>query len=131
MKKLILFLIISFFIVSCSKDDEEKVASFSIVGEWDITKFINNGTDWMSVLSSAKLKFLSNGEYEWVMNFITGNQEEVNGTYVINGDNTQVTMTEDGDVSILFTITELTADKLALSASDSGDTISIELSRSN
>ena len=129
MKKLILFLIVSSFIISCSKDDEEKTASFSIVGEWNFTKLINNGTDWMSVLSSSKLKFLSNGEYEWVMNFVTGNQEEVNGIYVVNGDNTQVTMTEDGNESILFTITELTADKLALSASDSGETISIELSR--
>ena len=141
MKKLITLLILILFI-SCSKDDNEKTANFSIVGNWDATKLITKssfnpeGTDWKSVTTSIKAKFTSGGDYELTMNMIGGGIEFSEGTYTVNGDNTQLTViieNEDGDNGepVTYNITELSSEKLKYNFSVSGISDTREYSRSN
>ena len=103
-----------------------------------ITKssFNPEGTDWKSVTTSIKAKFTSGGDYELTMNMIGGGIEFSEGTFTVNGDNTQLTViieNEDGDNGepVTYNITELSSEKLKYNFSVSGNSDTREYSRSN
>lgn len=123
MKKIIL-LIISVFIISCSKNDEPAETSNSVVGKWQITSIVEYGVplnNYSCNTSFEVTEFLSNKAI--IIKYADLNANRVctqfteNGTYTLEGNILEIIQKNSNNVVIyrsMSKIVELSSAKLKL-----------------
>lgn len=116
---LLAFAFLTLLFSSCTKD---KSMSEQIVGSWEATSFMQNGTEMIgSQLETFSLDFGTYNGTEGIITFTTiemdGDVERSSGSYVIANGDEMVTVSNDGEV-IDFT-TAVSDTNLTMTGTDS------------
>ena len=100
MRKIIyLFLTVSLIFSSCKKEEDEVVTpTYSIVGTWTITEYVQDGVDLLAVFPGAQLTFTSSS-----YDIEAGGTTVSAGTYVLSGN----TLTVSNPETEIFNVTKL------------------------
>lgn len=119
MKKNSLLVLMAFIVMSCSSDDDNNPATFSIIGDWALTSFQSEGEPLQSYDCPDRIEITSSTyEFTEYFDFSDGNgcvivPGQINSpeSYTLNGST--FTVNDEGEV-IVYEIIEITATTLRL-----------------
>ena len=135
--KNLLFLLSLVALISCSSEDNsvsgctdplsvnynpaatenDNSCQYSIVGNWNVTKYMLGSTNVMQGYSSLVMSVLTNGSTVTEGVLTNGSTLTVNGTYRISGsNNSTLTLTNEFGDTTVWTINTITSTSLSMSS---------------
>lgn len=90
---------------SCKKDKKPTFRE-EVVGDWEVKSFTEDGAELMSVVvSSFTMEYEAysgtNGDFEWVINYVDGSSERITGDYEIDVEDKEIKLTKNDGVETL------------------------------
>jgi len=124
MKKIvaIIFLFVTVFVVSCSKEDNNMGESNSVTGRWVLQEMIElNTMKEVPYTDGIEYTFKADGTFTGISVDIDFDGSDVvtkkiaiSGTYVLSDNGQKITIRQNGGQTLVFDIYDLTSKKMIL-----------------